>query len=59
MIGGGTTAIDVAVQAKRLGAEDVTMVYRRGPEHMGASGTSRTSRRSTACKIKHWARPVR
>ena len=31
------TAIDVAVQAKRLGAELVTIVYRRGQEHMKAS----------------------
>ena len=34
VIGGGMTAIDVAVQSKRLGAEEVTIVYRRGPEHM-------------------------
>ena len=32
VIGGGMTAIDIAVQTKRLGAEDVTIVYRRGPE---------------------------
>ena len=25
------TAIDAAVQSKKLGAETVTMVYRRGP----------------------------
>ena len=37
VIGGGMTAIDVAVQCKRLGAEDVTIVYRRGRERMGAS----------------------
>src|SRR5262245_6720000 len=30
VVGGGMTAIDVAVQCKRLGAEDVTIVYRRG-----------------------------
>jgi dihydropyrimidine dehydrogenase (NAD+) subunit PreT len=30
VIGGGMTAIDAAVQAKLLGAEDVTIVYRRG-----------------------------
>ena len=38
VIGGGNTAIDVAVQSKRLGAEDVTIVYRRGPESMRATG---------------------
>ena len=30
VIGGGMTAIDIAVQSKKLGAETVTMVYRRG-----------------------------
>ena len=37
VVGGGMTAIDIASQSKRLGAEDVTIVYRRGPERMGAS----------------------
>jgi len=37
VIGGGNTAIDIAVQAKKLGAEDVTIVYRRGPDNMGAT----------------------
>jgi glutamate synthase (NADPH/NADH) small chain len=33
VIGGGMTAIDVAVQSKRLGAEQVDLVYRRGVAH--------------------------
>jgi glutamate synthase (NADPH/NADH) small chain len=37
VIGGGMTAIDAGVQAKLLGAEDVTIVYRRGQEAMPAS----------------------
>ena len=37
VIGGGMTAIDAGVQAKFLGAEDVTIVYRRGQEAMAAS----------------------
>lgn len=36
VIGGGNTAIDVVTAAKRLGAETVYMVYRRGPEQMSA-----------------------
>lgn len=36
VIGGGNTAIDVVTAAKRLGAETVYMVYRRGPEEMSA-----------------------
>ena len=36
VIGAGNTAIDAANAARRLGAEEVTMVYRRGPEQMSA-----------------------
>jgi glutamate synthase (NADPH/NADH) small chain len=36
VIGGGNTAIDAVTQSTRLGAEDVTLVYRRGPEDMTA-----------------------
>ena len=37
VIGGGMTAVDAAVQAKLLGAEDSTIVYRRGKDRMSAS----------------------
>jgi glutamate synthase (NADPH/NADH) small chain len=37
VIGGGMTAIDAAVQAKLLGALNVTLVYRRGKDRMNAS----------------------
>jgi glutamate synthase (NADPH/NADH) small chain len=36
VIGGGNTAIDAATQAKRLGAEKVVMIYRRGQSDMSA-----------------------
>ena len=36
VIGCGNTAIDAVTQAKRLGAEAATIVYRRGPEDMPA-----------------------
>jgi len=36
VVGAGNTAIDAANAAVRLGAADVTMVYRRGPEQMSA-----------------------
>jgi dihydropyrimidine dehydrogenase (NAD+) subunit PreT len=36
VIGAGNTAIDAANAAVRLGADEVTMVYRRGPENMSA-----------------------
>ena len=37
VIGGGMTAIDIAVQSKLLGAEQVTIAYRRGKNAMAAS----------------------
>ncbi|MFD1343879.1 NAD(P)-dependent oxidoreductase [Litorisediminicola beolgyonensis] len=37
VIGGGMTAIDAAVQSKLLGAETVTITYRRSQDRMGAS----------------------
>ena len=37
VIGGGMTAVDAAVQSKLLGAQNVTIAYRRGREAMSAS----------------------
>ena len=59
VIGGGNTAIDIAVQTKRLGAEDVTIVYRRGPGQMGATHHEQEFAQVNGVKIKHWARPAR
>ncbi len=59
VIGGGNTAIDIAVQTKRLGAEDVTIVYRRGPEDMSATHHEQEFAQVNGVAIKHWARPVR
>ncbi len=59
VIGGGMTAIDIAVQTKRLGAEHVDIVYRRGPEHMGASHYEQEFAQTSGVKIRHWAKPVK
>jgi dihydropyrimidine dehydrogenase (NAD+) subunit PreT len=59
VIGGGMTAIDIATQARLLGAEEVTIVYRRGPEHMGASRSEQEWAQTNGVGIRHWARPVR
>jgi glutamate synthase (NADPH/NADH) small chain len=59
VIGGGMTAIDIAVQSRRLGAEDVTIVYRRGPKQMGASRFEQELAQRSGVRIRHWARPVR
>jgi dihydropyrimidine dehydrogenase (NAD+) subunit PreT len=57
VIGGGNTAIDIAVQTKRLGAEDVTLVYRRGPDAMSATHHEQEFAQVNGVKIKHWAQP--
>ena len=59
VIGGGMTAIDVAVQSKRLGAEKVDIVYRRGPENMGASEFEQQLAQTNGVSIHHWAQPHR
>lgn len=59
VIGGGMTAIDIATQTRRLGAEDVTIVYRRGPDTMGASAKEQRWAQVNGVRIRHWARPSR
>ena len=57
VIGGGMTAIDVAVQAKLLGAEEVTIAYRRGPESMNASAYEQHHAQHHGVTIRHWLQP--
>jgi dihydropyrimidine dehydrogenase (NAD+) subunit PreT len=57
VIGGGMTAVDVAVQSKLLGAEDVTIVYRRGPAQVKASAYEQELAQTRGVRIKHWAMP--
>jgi len=59
VIGGGMTAIDVAVQSKRLGAERVDIVYRRGPDRMSASRFEQELAQTNGVSIHHYAQPVR
>lgn len=59
VIGGGMTAIDVAVQSKHLGAEEVTIAYRRGLEQMGASQTEQDYALTSGVVIRHWLAPER
>jgi len=58
VIGGGMTAVDAAVQSKLLGAEEVHMVYRRGPEHMSASKAEQEWAQTHGVTIHHWLSPV-
>ena len=59
VIGGGMTAVDAAVQSKRLGAEIVTMVYRRGIDDMKASAYERELAQTSGVTIRPWAKPIR
>jgi glutamate synthase (NADPH/NADH) small chain len=58
VIGGGMTAIDAAVQSKLLGAETVTIVYRRGRDAMGASRYEQDHATAHGVRIVCNARPV-
>ena len=59
VIGGGMTAVDAAVQSKLLGAEEVTMVYRRGKEQMNASVFEQDLAAAKGVTIRHWLAPRR
>ncbi len=59
VIGGGMTAVDAAVQSKLLGAENVTIAYRRGKDAMSASEYEQDLAASKGVAIRHWVRPVR
>ncbi|HEX8787645.1 MAG TPA: NAD(P)-dependent oxidoreductase [Telluria sp.] len=58
VIGAGNTAIDMAVQLKRLGAEEVTMVYRRGFDAMSATGHEIEIAKTSFVRIRTWAAPL-
>jgi glutamate synthase (NADPH/NADH) small chain len=57
VIGGGMTAIDIAVQSKRLGAEKVDLVYRRGSEDMSASEFEQHLAQVSGVSVHHWLHP--
>jgi glutamate synthase (NADPH/NADH) small chain len=59
VIGGGMTAIDIALQSKRLGAEEVTIAYRRGRQNMSASQYEQELAQTGGVNIRHWLAPRR
>lgn len=59
VIGGGMTAVDAAVQTKMLGAEDVTLVYRRDVANMNASVFEQDLAKVNGVMIRTWLQPVR
>jgi len=59
VIGGGNTAIDVAREALRLGAADVTLVYRRSEQEMPAYAYEVEEAREEGVRFHLLAAPVR
>ncbi|NND90071.1 MAG: NAD(P)-dependent oxidoreductase [Granulosicoccus sp.] len=59
VIGGGMTAIDAAVQSRMLGADEVTLAYRRGIEHMKASRFEQDLARVNGVVIRTGLQPLR
>ena len=57
VIGGGMTAVDAAVQSRKLGAREVTIVYRRGADAMSASTYEQEWAQKNGVTIRHWAAP--
>jgi dihydropyrimidine dehydrogenase (NAD+) subunit PreT len=57
VIGMGMTAIDAATQARRLGASEVTLVYRRTKEEMPCTETELDIALLDGCKIVWLAAP--
>jgi len=55
VIGGGMTAVDAAVQSKLLGAEEVTIVYRRDHARMPASAYERDWAKLNGVTIRTWS----
>ncbi|MGO4909348.1 NAD(P)-dependent oxidoreductase [Pseudorhodobacter sp. W20_MBD10_FR17] len=58
VIGGGMTAVDAAVQSRLLGAQNVTIVYRRGQEKMSASVHEQDHAQQVGVRIICNAAPV-
>src|SRR6185295_16375868 len=58
VIGMGMTAIDAATQAKRLGAKEVTMVYRRTQEEMPCTEFELDIAKLDGCRIIWLAAPA-
>ncbi len=58
VIGAGNTAIDAAIAAVRLGAREVTMYYRRGPEQMSAFAFEYEHAKAEGVRFEWHVQPV-
>jgi dihydropyrimidine dehydrogenase (NAD+) subunit PreT len=59
VIGGGNTAVDAAVQSRKLGASSVTMADRRGLDDMSATWAEREFAQKNGVTLVTHASPVR
>jgi len=59
VIGMGMTAIDAATQAKRLGAKEVTMIYRRTQDEMPCTEFELNIAKLDGCEIIWLASPIK
>lgn len=59
VLGGGMTAIDAAVQTRLLGAEEVTVAYRRDESRMNASRYERELAQTSGVSIRTHLAPTR
>jgi glutamate synthase (NADPH/NADH) small chain len=59
VVGGGNTAIDVACEARRLGAREVTLLYRRTEAEMPAYAHEVEEARAEGVRFQWLATPVR
>ena len=57
VIGGGMTAVDASVQARLLGADEVTMFYRRGKDALSASWVEQEWAQTHGVNLRLWAAP--
>jgi dihydropyrimidine dehydrogenase (NAD+) subunit PreT len=57
VIGGGMTAVDAAVQSRKLGAQEVTIVYRRDQPRMPASSHEQEWAQLNGVSIRTWSVP--
>jgi glutamate synthase (NADPH/NADH) small chain len=59
VLGAGNTAVDVATAARRLGAQQVTIAYRRGEESMPAFAYEFELAKADGVRFEWYAQPVR
>jgi dihydropyrimidine dehydrogenase (NAD+) subunit PreT len=59
VIGGGNTSIDCVTQARALGAEEVTLVYRRSADEMPAYAHEVQLAREYGCRFVYQAAPLK